>query len=478
MKKISILVFMSFIFIVFSSFVFADTNDSDVNRLFEKYYYDGVYTKKTNINLNDKAVIEAIKYFHNQCAELERTTYYDGDKLWMTNDYGTINSGYGTNSSGMTHFYINEAGEEVIDYVVKGTSMEESYTTLYDFKDEKEVNWEMVNGTYVSYDDKAIQMFKDFCAPCFVGIDLNQYHWLIFSHVSVEEIANSLRMKLYVTTTQRGYLNNNNTVFAEALIYRGIDEIVYDEKEYVTDAVDNDLTLLKETFNSISDGYVAKTKAYFNPLATQQINQIYKMTFYDELTTIYTNDYMYRYSEDLYVNDVYYNYNNNVYKGSLDGYSLFDKLDSDVDFNSFELYLEDGVYSDNEFNLFKLDSTYIDTYGPIKINNDQYNGWIKISENIYKCDRLEVLDDFIDLCSPTFTNGGMYMTYKYVIVEVNPENGAALHIRLYASSTQSGKMLSSHFTKDYANWYLLSGEAYIYHINNAKVNALENIQFN
>ena len=78
----------------------------------------------------------------------------------------------------------------------------------------------------------------------------------------------------------------------------------YDEKEYVIDAVDNDLTLLKETFDSISDGYVAKTKAYFNSLATQQINQIYKMTFYDELTTIYTNDYMYRYSEDLYVNDV------------------------------------------------------------------------------------------------------------------------------------------------------------------------------
>ena len=68
MKKVFVLFVLSFIFVILNSFVFADnTNEqNDVNELFEKYYHDGVYTKETSINLNDEALVEAIKYFHNQ----------------------------------------------------------------------------------------------------------------------------------------------------------------------------------------------------------------------------------------------------------------------------------------------------------------------------------------------------------------------------------------------------------------------------
>ena len=64
------------------------------------------------------------------------------------------------------------------------------------------------------------------------------------------------------------------------------------------------------------------------------------------------------------------------------------------------------------------------------------------------------------MCVPGFSNDGTYMTYKYITVQIN-QNGS-LTIRLYCSTTQSGKVIKEH--KDQVNnpqWYMLLAEGTI-----------------
>ena len=94
-----------------------------VKTLLSKYLADGKFIKYTNINIDSTK--EDIKkdfnsLFHNSVTDLNRITYYDDNSLWMTNESGNINSGYGTDENGnMTHFVRNlETGLDVIDYRV------------------------------------------------------------------------------------------------------------------------------------------------------------------------------------------------------------------------------------------------------------------------------------------------------------------------------------------------------------------------
>ena len=45
--------------------------DSEVSKLFETYYADGVYVKDTSIFMNETAVKECINYFHAKSTILE-----------------------------------------------------------------------------------------------------------------------------------------------------------------------------------------------------------------------------------------------------------------------------------------------------------------------------------------------------------------------------------------------------------------------
>ena len=56
------------------------------------------------------------------------------------------------------------------------------------------------------------------------------------------------------------------------------------------------------------------------------------------------------------------------------------------------------------------------------------------------------------------------MTYKYITIEIL-EDGS-LCIRLYCSTTQSGKLIAEHKDKEgKPNWYMLFAEAKVYNIN-------------
>jgi hypothetical protein len=260
------------------------------------------------------------------------------------------------------------------------------------------------------------------------------------------------------------------------------EEVVYDEPADSLEGVDaSDLSGLKGAFDSVGNVYSSKTLVYFNELAVGQVNDIYDTNFYCSLNSIYTNNYIYRYSNDFVINLGYVNYNNNVYTVSLDGSTIDEKYNSTVNVDNLVLALENGNVYDAFFSLKDLNSAYVDTYGPTTVEYSKdyivdYAGWTRVSANKYKCDRKEVCKDFLAIVAPGFSNSGTYMTFKYVTVEVNPTNDAYLRIRLYASPTQSGKLIDSHLDESKPNWYLLFAEAYISNVNEVSIKAFDDIK--
>lgn len=259
------------------------------------------------------------------------------------------------------------------------------------------------------------------------------------------------------------------------------DDIPYEEAPDSLEGVDaNDLSELKEALNKVGCNYSAKVKVYFNKLATNRVNIIYNTNFYNNQFMLFNENYIYRYSEDFVINTGYVNYNNSIYTVSLEGETLKDKLISTINKDAMELLHENSNVKDQYFALDELNSSYIDKYGPTTVKytssySKDYLGWTRVSANKYKCDREEVLVDFMHLCAPGFSNEGTYMTFRYVTVELNPDNENVLRLRLYASPTQIGKLIDSHTDEEKPNWYLLFAEAYISNVDEVRPSVFENL---
>ena len=215
----------------------------NLTTLVKKYQNNGVYTKKTNINVNDAVKNEVEKYFHGSVT-LDRTTYYNGDYLLMTNIDGTlgdgttgINSGYRTDGSDMKHFqYLN--GNVVDDYTVKNTGIHSFYVTLNKLINEDYFSSSWVNGEYVvdSNSDAYVADFLAFAAPCLTDVALTSNYFTI-SKLSVSEEhlnneKNYLSMKIYVDEIDIGKINRKDLVLSEARIYLGNE--MFDEEDIKT----------------------------------------------------------------------------------------------------------------------------------------------------------------------------------------------------------------------------------------------------
>ena len=255
----------------------------------------------------------------------------------------------------------------------------------------------------------------------------------------------------------------------------------YDEEADSVIGVDvTDLSALKTALDGVNTNYALDTYVYFNELAIDRVNIIYDTFFYCKQTTLYNPKYIYQYSDDFGVNVSYLNYNNGIYKVGLEGDELSNKLNSTIDTSSLVLVYENTNVVDKFTTLDELNSEYVDTYGPYTKEFSasyikEYEGWTRISENKYKCDREEVLVDFMHICAPGFSNDGTYMTFRYVTVEINPNNTSVLRLRLYASPTQIGKLIPSHKNTEYTNWYLLFAEAYVYNVGQIAPSVFENL---
>ena len=222
----------------------------ELNTLVGTYYNDGVYTKDTKINVNDDCVDDIAVYFHGT-VQLDRTTYFNGNELWMTGS--DINSGYGTvtnenlsavrkvNPSAqvgdMTHFkYLNN--NQKYDYIVKNThinwddttvdGMEGFYVTLNDLTDYSyfaEGDWIYEENAYYhtiadEASDSYLLDFLAIVAPCLEDSALSNYFTV--SQLVVKEESESLKFQILLDDTNAvGTLDKGTNVLAEATLTVG-----------------------------------------------------------------------------------------------------------------------------------------------------------------------------------------------------------------------------------------------------------------
>ena len=198
-----------------------------VKELFGEYYNSGSYTKVSDIYVNTEAVNEVAKYFHTgNVAALHRTTVYTDGRLVMTTEKDTNGVGYKTVGDDMVRFHIVE-GQDVNDYTVKGTTVENYYVTLADFIQDVSTShygtldmctgWTCADGIYSNSSEDVLDAFRLFTAPMWVGKTAETEHYIIFTEATVELLGDSLVMKLWAKG-EESKLTSDGGLFSQAVI--------------------------------------------------------------------------------------------------------------------------------------------------------------------------------------------------------------------------------------------------------------------
>lgn len=214
-----------------------------VNQLFNKYYNSGSYVKETVLNINEFAKEEVEDYLHAGAQiRYRKTTYAPGELTMVTKEaeadaWGTHTSTYKDNGNGGVDHLTNG----VKDYSVSGTvngqdrsSVENWYVTLFDLKNSTFTNWECTDGVYtlsLKGDETATKMAREFVAPMWLDNETTK-NYVTYDKLTVEEVGNSLVMKVYITGDNSGLLiDGANLVLAQATIERIIDTNAKDVTE-------------------------------------------------------------------------------------------------------------------------------------------------------------------------------------------------------------------------------------------------------
>ena len=245
MKKIFTLILMIVSLVVLGSIVSqkgsaaSEVNpNEEVADLFAKYYNDGRYTKDTKIFINDESQElkeEIMAYFHAEVTDLERTTYYSKDALWMSRANGKY-SYYGTayeggNAVGVTNATASAPYEVPADAPVAlsgagKTSMEEYFCTLNDFvlgshtsAHTEDVaialnaNWSLVDGVYYNTSAGVLNGFRLFTAPLWLNTAESK-NYISFSLATVEVVDGDLVMTLWTSAGDVSKLSSDSATKA------------------------------------------------------------------------------------------------------------------------------------------------------------------------------------------------------------------------------------------------------------------------
>lgn len=234
---------------------------------------------------------------------------------------------------------------------------------------------------------------------------------------------------------------------------------------------------LKTALDGITTNYTMDTQSYFNVAAVDRVNYIYSTTYVQRKTSLYIKDAKYIYDYNNMVNEGYLTLpeETSVHSFTLPGDNLEDRLSHTLLEEELNETNITKTFEEQYFTMNDLNSDYIDTHGAGVVDKVNYYGWLKIADNRYQCDRKDVIADIASLIVPGFSNGGTYLTYKRVVIEVKED----IIIRLYASPTQSGKMIAEH--KDLTNkpnWYMLFAEARIYDVDETTIPSLDTLLTN
>lgn len=229
---------------------------------------------------------------------------------------------------------------------------------------------------------------------------------------------------------------------------------IYDEESDSTEGVDvNDLSELYDAFNDIS-AYKMEVNSYFNDVGLKDYYRHYQKEYAQDLAAIFDLEKMYLYSNnpqyfDL-VNYGYINISNNYYSYLKRGSNIAERLANDILEEDLTLIKENAEYQDDLYSLYKFNNEYLSSLP-----------FTRISKNKYALVDKNYLYQFIDICCPNLINEGYYMTFNKVTIELNLEQ-MDYRIRIYASKTQSGKLIEDSLDEiDKPNWYLLFSEANI-----------------
>lgn len=225
------------------------TTEEDIQTLLSNYIGgDGIYTKKTTIGLNSEARSE-LSHFHCELNQAKRTTYYNGQKLLLAEEDGTVleNSGsYVFNTDKVERRHATEDMTDTIDFgnlsepdFVQGTAtkLEDYYVTLNTFMEEGYfADWSVdANGTFfyklteaekdVDKDGKYVsKMWNDFLAFCAPMFYPNATYIAGIDSLSISESVDAngtsyLKLSMWLDDVECGKLDE--PYFAEARIYTG-----------------------------------------------------------------------------------------------------------------------------------------------------------------------------------------------------------------------------------------------------------------
>lgn len=200
---------------------------AQLNELLNPFYNNGAYTKASTIKVDKNKLTEELAvYFHAGASALERTTEYEDGKLTMTAD-GKV-AGYANGANGMDRFHI-EGENEVVDYTVSATTVEEYYVTLHDFLQASSTSnygtldltagWTVNNGVYTNTNADVLKAFELFVAPMWVG-----GNYVTYTKATVQVVDGELVMQLWASSTNVGLfadgyaLVDGNYLFAEVKI--------------------------------------------------------------------------------------------------------------------------------------------------------------------------------------------------------------------------------------------------------------------
>lgn len=211
-----------------------------------------------------------------------------------------------------------------------------------------------------------------------------------------------------------------------------------------------DLSLLNDFFDNDYINYTSVSESFFNELGAKDYYRHYQKNCIQEKTSLFTNEAYYVYPKlsdyNAILNEGYLNYRSNYYSFALEGDDIDMRLIAALEKNNLSLVAENKLYQDDMFTIDDLNAEYFTSHNFYKTNEAKFE-----SKDTTAC------NDFINLCAPKVINEGHYMTFSKVTIELNP-----FRIRLYASPTQSGKLINRNKDQENKpNWYMLFAEVYI-----------------
>ena len=162
--------------------------------MFKAYYNDGVYTRSSEIYLNESNA-ELQNAFHGPVIT-DKVTWFNGNELVMN-----TNSGYGSTGNIENpgwHFKIVN-GERITDYNISSNAGVYFYT-LYFFansEESKNANWQQDGDVWFTSDAAIIEAALGFAAPCFTNKTANGEEYIELTKVAVHNQGDQLIFRLY-----------------------------------------------------------------------------------------------------------------------------------------------------------------------------------------------------------------------------------------------------------------------------------------